>query len=407
MKKKKVLWIAAFSIILIILYLFYIFFDKNKLENQGNDRKEHKKVITMIVPYLSIEHNDFFKQLCKQYERIHKDIEVKIEYISRENYKKEICLKQDEKETVDIIICDRSIMLPLIQMNMFQPFPIDQWKNKIQNDFLLESVMYHGKYYGLPLTIDPYVLFYNMQMLSSFNKLPNKWSTIVEQCRHRKSAGRYFFAFPSGQADETAKLCLLLLSTQGGILNGSSEEKYEQVYRTLQELYQEKAIPPNMMNMNSNDLCKEFLWGNVGMMLNRYSVLQKIKEEKLNFKMKIQPLSSEISDCYFFTGDNIGLSIGASEEAKEFLNYLLSEEQYSKFCKEMGVFSVWEQRNSTIKEWNWLDMQSKNLPVHEVWFDISDILAESVYECFQTDAKPPKEMSKNTMDFVKTAIFER
>lgn len=416
--KKKYLWTAAF-LLSFLIFVFWAVMLINSRTEKKEDSEDERQVVHVMAPYTTELHRQIVDEVAHDYERYHTDVQIEVEYVSRENYKKTICLYQDEGTVPDILICGRAIMPPLIKMGVFREIHLDSTqKNRYRKSVSWESVMSDGKYYGLPFTCDPYMLFYNK---NSFEEkqlaVPKKWKELLETGNAVQNRGSYGLGFAAKRPEEAADMFRLMLYSEGGNLNNINREQGIEVFTLLQNM-QQQIVLPNTINMTSEDMARNFAAGQVQMMVNKLSSITVLRSQRMTFEAGMTRLPGEFSDMYLLDGDNIGLCKNASEEAEEFLKYLCQPDVYERLIHAMDVLPVFyevpyrERHTVTYKgEKNLLEDfmsggNSRFFEVQDAEFALIDELSEGVYDCMKYNPQKPDVIAEHVQDSVKIAILD-
>ena len=62
-------------------------------------------MVKIMAPYTTHDQRNALNTVARKYEGSHAGTKIQIEYIPKENYKREIALRQDEQNMADIVIC--------------------------------------------------------------------------------------------------------------------------------------------------------------------------------------------------------------------------------------------------------------------------------------------------------------
>lgn len=418
MKKVRFLWRTVWILCVSIIVVIIMFFKQN---NPDTERKKevYENVVKIMAPYTTHDQRNALNTVARKYEGSHTGTKVRIEYIPRENYKREIALHQDEQNMADIVICSSVQMQSLIKMGIFKTYPVTGKMKRSALTELWSSVMYNGEYYGKPLTSDPYVLFYNKDAMDEKGlSVPSDWSSFMDTIEKIPAKGSYGFGFAASSSEESAKFFMLMLYAKQGNLYTIEQRAGISAFTDLQYMKQKEILPPNIINLNQEDMANAFSRGEVRMIISQLSMEAVIRENKPSFAVGVAQIPGEKSDWTFEVGDDIGLTVNAGTEAKKFLDYLFEEKTYMGLCKGMQVIPVfgedyqnneefyYEGKNSLMK-----DLKTENsdhtIVVNEAWFSIAEELAEGVNACLEGSSESPEIIAKEIQDAVRVSILER
>lgn len=158
----KLRWLlgGAAACVLVMLVITYIgFSSKNNKGVKGEEGTE--QIIRILAPDEGSVHKQALEETAQNYSRIRGNKQVEIQFISQENYQKEICMRTDEGTNTDLIICENTMMPSLIDMGILEDltsYVEGNVKLRYQQNLWTNAIS-DGKYYGVPFTNDPYVLF--------------------------------------------------------------------------------------------------------------------------------------------------------------------------------------------------------------------------------------------------------
>ena len=110
-------------------------------------------------------------------------------------------------------------------------------KEDIVDDRFWQALQHDGKYYGYPLTCDPYVLYYNADMLEERNvDVPTSWSELLRAGYKVKKSGIQSIGIAGKRETELTNLYWIMMYSSGGNLNTVSEELWEKCFQNFRQL---------------------------------------------------------------------------------------------------------------------------------------------------------------------------
>lgn len=372
-----------------------------------------REKIRLIAPYSIAKHRQALEEVVSGYERENPSIHIEVEYISREDYKRQIGLRQDEGNIADVIICDSSITPQLIKMGVFKKLPPDmvhrEDAHKVEE--LWDSVQRDGIDYGAPLTCDPYVLFYDRDIFRTKElDVPETWDDVLAAGMSVKEQGGYGFGFSANDPEVVAQFFLLMLYSRGGDIYHIDEEAGVKSLTDIQEMSARKILPPNLINQNQEDLSRAFSQGTMRMMVNQMSMQSIWKEQKPNFSVGIAKLPGGSENFSFLTGDVIGLTNRASDTAGHFVEYIQREGVYERFCS--GLDAIQARRGSksadmeNAEAYRLLETPNRAMVAKDSWFAISKQIAGGVLSCMSDESVDPVQIAEGMQETVRVDILE-
>lgn len=419
MSRKKILWGAAAFTGVLIAAVFFLFLHSDVRKKQKQEITDIR-TIRVMAPYSAGVHKKTLEAAAQGYEKDHPETAVEIEYIPEENYKREIGLRQDEENNADIIICSSSAMPPLIQMGVFRELQMTPEKrNRYVQGIPWENVMDDGKYYGLPFFYDPYLLFYNKKSIEE-NQVdpPSTWEEIIQAGARIQTLGTYGFGFAAKNSEETAQFFSMMLYSRGGSIYSLDRAQGIQCFQDIQDMVQMNILPANLINTSQEDLARRFAEGEVHMMVNQLSCLTVLKSSGTSMEIGMTRVPGEITDMIYLTGQNIGLTVNAREEAEDFLDYLFEPEVYESMCNSMDMLPVLHdiayEEKDTAEYTGGTDLRTDFLEgtnekfslVSDAWFSVAEVLGDQVRTALERDSEEPEAIARETQEAVRLSILE-
>lgn len=164
---RKRWYLAAFFLCALAAAVLFHWQKGGEKEVQETEEQQ-KKQIYVLSAYETKLHQQILNEVAENYSSRSGCAKVIMEFIPKENFKKEICLRMDNGKTADLIICDNGMMPALIDMGVFadiSEYVEESCQDSMNFQKLWNTTMDDGKYYGIPFTCDPYVLFYNLSLI--------------------------------------------------------------------------------------------------------------------------------------------------------------------------------------------------------------------------------------------------
>ena len=420
MKMFRVTAILSFWVILILCIIAGDYFMKILKEPQSVNPAAEGKVLRILAPYETGANSKMLQELASQYSRMGDNPRVIIEYVSKNDFKKEICMNLDQNQLADLIICDNSIMPALINLDVLRDlsdyinetsklphYSFGQWNNTRSD----------GKYYGIPFTCDPYVLIWNKNLFDKNNvSVPENWDDLKAASRKVQEVGINGIGIGARQPQEvTARFLQMLYSTGSSIreINGEGGMK---VFELFNYLKMNKLLPAKCINWNQLDCTNKFIDGEIAMMINNLSSLSVIKTSSIDFEVGVAAVPFEKKENYMFHGKNIGISITADYEASiKFLDYITQKTIVKQIADETETIPAqvdvdydYENDGYVVNK----DFIQKQR-VHGIaksslnsWFDISAAISDGIYQLISETNPSIGDIADTMQDKVRIAIIE-
>lgn len=434
MKKKK--WILYFVIFSIFIFAIYIIYNLNKdinyykengqvndvrysIDDNPQDNQENQSVIRVLAPYDTTVKKRLLLDIAKEYSMIPGHPGVEVRFISKNSFKKEVSINYDKGELEDIIICDNSLMPPLIDMNIFtdiSSYLESSHKTTYYHGELWNNTRNDGKYYGIPLTCDPYVLIWNKNLLDDEVKIPKTWEEFIAFVEEAHKYGIYGLGIGAKQSEEVSAFFLQMLYSTGSSIREINGEGGMKLFDFLEYLHNNKLISPECINWTQTDLIYEFLNGKVGTMINNTSALSVLREEGVNFDVGVCIVPYEKKENYMFHGKNVGITSTANyKEALSFLDYLTKKDVVERIAHTTETIPVridieynFNYDNFGLSK-DFINKQKLNGMAKSSlnsWFDISNAIYEGVYDLISGNNTSTTSIANTMQDRVRSAILD-
>jgi len=221
----------------------------------------------------------------------------------------------------------------------------------------MDSVVYEGKYYGMPWLNDCKYLFYNKSMLqkAGFSTPPATWEELENMAKVIKAKGlvKYPIAWSWSQAEALICDYTVLSEAFGGGIIGSdgkpaitaqgNQKALDFMVRTLKE----GLSNPKSTEMLEDDVLNTFVAGNAAFGLNwtyMYAAAQDPVKSKIGKDVGIAqiPGSGAIKSATVNGGMPLMITSGSKhpDEAWDYILYLSSKEVQKKYAK--NALPIWK-----------------------------------------------------------------
>lgn len=320
------------------------------------------------------------------------DIEVEIQYVPDEDFKKHLALSMADGDMPELALVDSS---DLNYFNAMQPFVnvTDQIENL--DEYLPEAIAsckVDGQMKGMPLGMNCTALFCNTEILEEAGlQVPKTWDELQETALKLTKDNRYGFAMPALRSEESVFSFLPLLWGYGGEIAEIESEESQAAFLKLRELSESGAMSPQVNNLITGDIVRQFMEGNVVMVLVTSAFQQTIQKEKPNMKyvMTLPPSGNENKECVTAIGGEV-LVVTPGEkqdEALEFVKFVSEKCQMEKLLEQIGYLAPREDilqeqiaENEDLKN-TWQIMQQARLREFSVdWPYVSVALTDAMEE---------------------------
>lgn len=417
MKKKG--YFAAFLLCVLAVSAFLFWPEKGEKE-ESEAEEVQKKQIYVLCAYETRLHQQILKEVAENYSSRSGCAKVNMEFIPKENFKKEICLRMDNGRTADLIICDNGMMPALIDMGVFadiSAYVETCCQDSMNFQKLWNTTMDDGKYYGIPFTCDPYVLFYNSDVFRENGlSAPEDWDGLLDTCSALQDSVGDKFGFAAKRPEEIYAFYRALLYACGGSLNTIDQEGGIRAAGILEELKRSRYVGKQTINLTEADVARSFAEGKVLMMANRLSASTILRSSRMEFSAGIIPLPGDVRESLMLSGENIGVTGYADREAYRFLTYLYRDEIQERICNVMDTLPVkaavpyQAKRVGPDEGTEFLDRYINEgwcAETNNSWFEIAQQVSESLYELMEVRGTPPEDTARELQNAVKLIIIKK
>jgi raffinose/stachyose/melibiose transport system substrate-binding protein len=218
------------------------------------------------------------------------------------------------------------------------------------NKSVVDLITYKGKIYALPLTLNGYGLYYNVDIYNKYNlNPPGNIDELFANCEKLKAAGVAPFAFPFKAVGTLGQFFERVLNgtvkdeahkISEEVAAGKSYRDFPEVRNYFEVVYRlvSNYSAVDALSIDNDDLASLFANQKIAMIYNGTwicSVVDRLNPN-LNYEGIVPPTISGIPATTCGTVD-IALAISSDspyiEQCKTFLNYFLREDVAQKFAE--------------------------------------------------------------------------
>lgn len=420
MKVIRITVCMSLGVVLILFLIANTYYRDSLKKSQAVGPAPERRILRILAPYENTACSKMLEDIASQYSNIENNPKVEIQLISKNDFKKEICMNLDQDQLADLIICDNSIMPALINLNVLRDIStyIDE-TSKISHYILGQwnNTRSDGKYYGIPFTCDPYVLIWNKKLFDKNNVcVPENWDDLKAAARMAQQVGVYGIGIGAKQPEEITAFFIQMLYTTGGSIREINGDGGMKVFELLNYLKANKLLPVKCINWNQLDLTNKFIDGEIAMMINNLSALSIIKTSNIDFEVGVSAVPYEKKENYMFHGKNIGISITADYDASiKFLDYITQKrivKQIADATESIPVQVDVEynfKNNGYIVSKEFIEKQKEHGIAKSSlnsWFDISAAISDGMYQLISETNPSLRDIADTMQDKVRIAIID-
>ena len=127
-----------------------------------------KRVVLRVIDWASGQEEVIIREQVALFEKAHPDIKVELETVNWHRMRDKLMIATAGGRTLDITrissewfapLADKGVLVPLDEYVEEKGFDIDDFYHNA-----LRDCRYKGKLYGIPVSVDPYAMYYNKKM---------------------------------------------------------------------------------------------------------------------------------------------------------------------------------------------------------------------------------------------------
>lgn len=291
----------------------------------ATEKKEKKESLTLWSYYETETQKKAMDELVEGFNESQDKYELTWEYHGPLTaFNKEIAISITQNQLPDMVIVDNPDMMSYIKMDRFED--ISSYIGDIEGieqyfPTALETVMYEGRYYGLPFCCNNLGLIYNKDMLEEAEvEVPGNWAEMVDAARKLTTDERHGLAISAIGGEQSAFQIGTFMLSAGDSLEKAGEEGTLKAFSLMKEFAEEGVISSECVNWSQNDVARTFIDGECAMMINGPWVLPALNEVSINYGVTYFP--ADVSKYVILGGEDIAVLKGKNVEGSiAFMKY--------------------------------------------------------------------------------------
>ena len=273
-----------------------------------------------------------------QYHAEQDEVEVDVRYVHFSEIDNQLMRALTTGDVPDVVITGSDVFAQWSSMGAFADITdrIEEWGYA---DYYYEgpmnSVMWEGRYYGLPQNVNALAMFMNVELFEEAgldpDSPPKTWDEVKEYAHQldgvRDNVSPIGF---SATADETATFQFLPFLWQAGadIENFDSPEGHEAL-GYWKYFVDEGLAYPEVLSTPQWELMVSFAAGNMGMVVNGPWGLVPLEDAEFEYKAFMMPVHEDVGVPYStLGGENIAILDGSDKQdaAWDFVKFTQRED---------------------------------------------------------------------------------
>ena len=291
-------------------------------EKKGEDQREE---LVLWSYYETKEQQTALDELIKGFNEAQEEYAMTWEYQGPvTEFNRQIAVGITQDEFPDMIILDNPDMRQYVEQGRLEDLTeeildFEGLENYYPN--VLTSVVYDGRYYGMPFCCNNTALIYNKDMLAEKGlSVPVTWEEFLDCAKSLTDQDTYGFAMSAIEGEQSAFQILPFILSAGDTIDTVGGEGTQAAFTLIQELAQYGAMSKSCINLSQNDVAKMFIEGKCAMMENGSWVLPVLDQSGVDYGIGALPYKNQPAGVA--GGENIGVLKGKNVEgAVTFLRY--------------------------------------------------------------------------------------
>jgi multiple sugar transport system substrate-binding protein len=356
---------------------------------------------------------DAMNALVDQYNQQMKGkVFIKIEQLPRNELLKKYTMGLIAKELPDIGMIDNPDSQAFAAMGVFADIT-DEFKAWKDNGVFMagpmESAYYKGRLYGIPYSPNCLALWYNLDMFEAagIKEPPKTWAeleTVSAALVKTMKPGTYPLAIGAVKDESGSFQVLPWVRSAGANVDTLDTPEAVKALSFLTGLIKKGYMSKEVINLNQNNVQKEFAAGNAAMMINGPWNIPAMKKDAPNMRWDIAAIPKDKEYASALGGENIVVmsTTKYKKEAWDFLAWFLSKENNITFVRAASRLSPRSDispdelypTDKEMKKFVNLMQYTKARGPSPKWTEISNVFQIAYQECF-TGAKPVEQALKD------------
>jgi len=337
-------------------------------------------------------------------------IEVKGQYIPFAEIKKQISVSAAGGQLPDMVQMDNPDHASFAAMGILEDIT-DRVKAWGQADKFfsgpINSAIYNGKYYGLPIDSNCLALYYNEDLFKAagISAPPQTWDELKQYAEKLTKDQVKGFAFSAIKSEEGTFQFLPWLWSTGADYDKLNTPEAVEALELLADMYKKGYVSKDILTQRQSDVsAAQFATGKAAMMVNGPWIIPTLKKDAPNLNWKVAVIPTKKNSSSVLGGENLAIIKGKNVDgAWEFVKYMESPEVVEQWYKDSGYLP--SRKDIIEKSDYWkndpiLSVFAKQMETarargpHPKWPQISEPIQVAIQEAL-TGVKSPQDALKD------------
>lgn len=313
-------------------------------------KKDPARDCTLTFWHWDTWHQEFYKKIAADYERDHDGVKIKIKIVPYKTYTQEWLKAVENEKTADVFAIPPESLDQFVNSGTLEALTYTDLFPEDNKDRLLINRPEEEKVYAIPVDGSLPVIFYNKDIYDQ-NQLvvPETLSDFVTNCAILKQSSCQPFAMSLSEEGVYDAFDFAAVVLANGTSIGDGQEEIQDLKKMLDKntgyydllgIAMELSLNKELCVKGHQDLLENFAQGKYAMICGSTEDTAVIKERmSSSFDWFMLPGEDYTKAGVWKANHMFGVSQKgkAAGEAKQFLSYLLTEENQLAFSKEFGM----------------------------------------------------------------------
>ena len=281
----------------------------------------------------------------KEYQKEHPNVTIDRQYIAYDDLKKTLLQSAGADSLPDVVIINSPDQQQFAETGIAADLT-KQLKAWGQLDKypkgLIQSAMYDGKYFGLPITANCLALFYDKKALADAGlKPPTTWDELQSDAKALTTKDRYGFAYSAINNQQAVFQWLPTLWQSGGDLTKVNSANSVRALQFWSDLMKDGSVSKEALNWDQTGVEQEFAQGRAAMMINGPWQIPTIAKEAPNLDYGVALLPKDKEEASALGGENYMVIKGAHQDTGwDVVKWLQNKQRLEAMAKAGGSLPV-------------------------------------------------------------------
>lgn len=308
---------------------------------QEPETEKEKEELLLWCYWETPKHQRALEELVREFNQDQEDIEVRVQYVPDEDFKKELALALADGRGPELALVDSADFEFFHNAQPFADLTDEVEELQEYMDISLQPCREDGRIYGLPFGLNSTALFYNEEMLEEAGiEVPENWAEFYEAARALTDQEHYGLGMSAIQSEESVYSFLPILWSMGGHVEEIDSKESHDAFTFIRKLSVGGFISSQCINMTLADVKTQFAQGKIAMMINTTASIGALEESNPDLRFGVTEIPADGIPVEAAGGEILGVTAGEhQEEAVRFVKFMADKDRLASYIDEFGVFA--------------------------------------------------------------------